>query len=150
MHTRQSYCGWVTRISWNMWTICVWGLTPDVLFIKSYFIWQPNRTAGFILRWQAQTISHLRMNPSFPWNLPHRYAYKNIEGVNWTYFFSFYHLAVLLQDTDLFLQFEIVLLKLSNFLNKLTDVFQVAQSWAQWVGLMLVHLTHRKEKINQN
>lgn len=62
------------------------------------------------------------------------------------YLFSGLHLAVLLQDTDVFLQFEIVLLKLSDFLDELADVFEVSQSRAERAGLSLVHLTKRRKK----
>jgi hypothetical protein len=57
-----------------------------------------------------------------------------------THLFGLGHLSILLQPTDLLLQPEVVFLELTNLLNELADVLQVAQSGAKGVGAGLVDL----------
>lgn len=64
-----------------------------------------------------------------------------------THLFVLSHLSILLQTTDLLLQPEVVLLELTNLLDELADVLQVAQSRAQWVGAGLVDLRKQRDNL---
>lgn len=63
-----------------------------------------------------------------------------------THLFVLSHLSILLQTTDLLLQPEVVFLELTNLLDELADVLQVAQSGAQGVGAGLVDLRNQREE----